>query len=1169
MRKFWVLLLVVFLVVACREDEEPAPPTPVPDTNVEELVDEVEEETSAEVGVDSSPGRGLLISEILPGIPGNNNHEFIELYNPGREPITLRNWTLNYQLGSDRDPTTLIRWTSSVTVPPQGHYLLIREGTEIDILSDATYSEAISSRGILSLNDGDGNIVTSVAYGDIDVSDTASAPSGGASLERLPGGEAGNGQDTGDFSADYVSNATPNPQNTGSDLTPTPDAQLITTLQAPILMEPGTDFLISVTVENATGQDVENVTVILPIPFGLSVERPPDNATEQGQTLEWTIGALADGAERSFPITLQSPLTYDTMTFSGYYAEVDGFLAAFGGPHILSIEGGSIPIAIARSLRNQTVTIEGVATMYTGGFFAGSDGVKFYVEDETGGIQVYVDGGDGIIDIEIGDVVRVTGNVELYRDSLELVPQPNTEVVSVVESAEAPAGTAVPLSTAATDEELLGTLAVVEGLITSITENSFDYTIDLVDEDGNMLLILIERDTGIDIDALEVGQNYQVTGIVELYSARWQLKPRVQADFAQIFPPALYLTMDAPLTAPAGSELEVTLTASNYTAERMSNVLISMPAPLGGTVVPGDYGLVEDGSINWLIPELEGNGGEVVVSFRMMVNGEEGAQIVFPAGQATSDQWSDPATSFERSAFIGTTVPIWAIQGDGFASPLTRANLTARGVVIGVFSELNGFWIQETDTDDDPATSAGLFVYAPNAVLTNLNEGTLVEVSGRVSESFEQTNLEINSTDSINIIGERVPVPAPVELNPPADPLESSAYFESVEGMLVQISTPALAVAPTSRFGEFAIIRAETGLDRIVKGQDPIGHLIFVNDGTTNSFDDGSELPYAVASGDLVSGLVGPLSFSFGNYKIEPTSEYTVTAGDGTLPSLPELGDNEFSVATYNAENLFDTQSPHPSSPPQLSNSEYEHRLNKTANAILAMGTPTIIGLQEIENVGVLEDIAAMPQLAVFGYEAALIEGDDSRGIDVGYLVRGDQARIDGAVSLPGPDNLTSRHPLLISVTLTIGSEETQLHLLNNHFLSLSAGEEATEPQRTAQAAWNATLVQRILDNNPDANIIVLGDLNSFYDTLPIHTLENVGLRHVYEFVEPFRPYTYIFEGQSETLDHILVTQGLYDRLVRVEALHINSDYPLAFPDDASPQRASDHDPLVAVFSLD
>ena len=98
---------------------------------------------------------------------------------------------------------------------------------------------------------------------------------------------------------------------------------------------------------------------------------------------------------------------------------------------------------------------------------------------------------------------------------------------------------------------------------------------------------------------------------------------------------------------------------------------------------------------------------------------------------------------------------------------------------------------------------------------------------------------------------------------------------------------------------------------------------------------------------------------------------------------------------------------------------------------------------------------------------------------------------------------------------------------------------------------------------------MVLGDLNSFYQTLPVDTLEDSGLQHVYRYLPgEERPYTYIFEGRTQTLDHILVSPPLFTQLAVVEVLHTNADYPLGDPEDSSLRRVSDHDPLVAIFSF-
>ena len=185
--------------------------------------------------------------------------------------------------------------------------------------------------------------------------------------------------------------------------------------------------------------------------------------------------------------------------------------------------------------------------------------------------------------------------------------------------------------------------------------------------------------------------------------------------------------------------------------------------------------------------------------------------------------------------------------------------------------------------------------------------------------------------------------------------------------------------------------------------------------------------------------------------------------------------------------------------------------------------------------------------------------------------MRGDVATVDGFSSHPGPDELTSRPPLVLTTTVQLASGPQTITLINNHFLSLSAGEEATEPQRAAQAAWNVTLVEQILADDPLAQVVVLGDLNSFYQTLPLDTLQAGGLRHVFEFALAAGedlPYTYIFEGKTQALDHILLTEGLFARVTAVTPLHINADYPLADPADTSARHVSDHDPLVVRLSF-
>ena len=195
-----------------------------------------------------------------------------------------------------------------------------------------------------------------------------------------------------------------------------------------------------------------------------------------------------------------------------------------------------------------------------------------------------------------------------------------------------------------------------------------------------------------------------------------------------------------------------------------------------------------------------------------------------------------------------------------------------------------------------------------------------------------------------------------------------------------------------------------------------------------------------------------------------------------------------------------------------------------------------------------------------------LIEGFDSRGIDVGYLIRGDAEIVD-VKQYDAPEGLTSRPPLLVKVQVQVDGAPQTVYVINNHFTSMAAGVEITEPRRTAQAQWNVHILKDIiLAEEPDARVAIVGDLNSFFDSQPIQTLRGAGLDHVLDDVRPDQRYNYIYQGESQVLDHILTTRSLFEMLKSVHILHTNADFPPTKPDDPSAERKSDHDPIIAIF---
>jgi len=1171
-------LFVLLGGTGCREDE---PAAPVAEEATAVPVSPTVGSPPTESAPESIPAaEGVVISEVLVGVPGDNTREFIELYNASTAAIDLDGYSLWYKNRPDQDEQLIYAWQGRTDLPPLGHLLLAPAKQDFGLLPDVPLSTPLYERtGGLLLRDREGQPVTQFGWGEAPQEYFSGSPlpvpGEGASMERVPGGEAGHGVDSGDNTADFTANANPNPQNSGSSPTPLADEHLAISLTAPETVEPGVEFDLIVAIENQSDEPAAAVEVALPTIAGFSVVSAADGATETDGYLVWTIPALAGGETIQETITLQSPFTYVDSLLSGTYAEAEDFLRVYSAPRLMTMAGGAIPIATARELQDSTVSVEGIASMYTGGFFAGSSATKFYIEDDSGGIQVYVPGGRDEVIVNIGDRVRVTGNIELYRDSIEIIPGDfATEVELLAEAA----GTVQPAIITPLDNEnnadVIGRLNSIEGTATRIDEFTYSYEIDLMDDSGNQTLVYIEKDTGVTAEPLEVGDRYLVTGISEFYSSDKQLKPRLQSDIKKIYPPVLLLDIQAANSVQPGQVLSYTITATNHTAETLNNVQISAPAPVPGAAVAeiGAGGTTEESKLRWTIEELAGDGGSVAVGFNVIV--DENAVQPLELGQVTAvaEQWPEAATTEPYLTFVGSGVPIWAIQGTGDRSPYVLDEATTTGIVSSVFPELQGFWIQEAESDDDPATSSGLFVLYGDQEVSELPvmEGDLVQVTGRVREISGQTTLHTSSTESIIVLDEEQPLPQAMTFDPPRENETAQVYKESLEGMLVSVPEQAVVLAPTTPYGEYVLLLDRWDVESVRRGE-ATGFFIFVDDGSEARHEEQATLPYAVQKGDRVEGVSGPLAYTFEQYKIEPLTDPVIVSEERPLPPLDPLEENQFSVATFNVENLFDNRDPHPDSPPRPNKAEYERKLSKIAEAIAAMGAPSIIGLQEVENIGVLEDLAAVEQLLSFGYQPYLIEGPDARGIDVAYLVRADQVTVEEANSYPEPTGLTTRPPLVITATVQLDAGSQTVYLLNNHFSSLSSGEAATEPRRSGQAAWNVTLMDQIREQDPEAQFIVMGDLNSFLDTPPLDTLKMAGLRHAYEFFanEEDIPYTYIFQGATQTLDHILMSETLFEQLSSVTTLPIDADYPIAAGDDGSARRVSDHDPLLALFTIE
>ncbi len=386
----------------------------------------------------------------------------------------------------------------------------------------------------------------------------------------------------------------------------------------------------------------------------------------------------------------------------------------------------------------------------------------------------------------------------------------------------------------------------------------------------------------------------------------------------------------------------------------------------------------------------------------------------------------------------------------------------------------------------------------------------------------------------------------------------------------------------------------------------------------------------------IVDGsLTGPLDYTFRRYTIYPDAALVSDcSGAGEVRPAMASGPDHVTFATYNLERFFDTVNDG-NSGPTLTAAALERRLSKASIGIRGyLHTPDILGVTEVENLSVLQTLATRINADAVaagqpdpGYVAYLEEGFDVGGIDVGFLVKTGEvaagiARIEvGAVTQRGADAvlqnpngstsvLNDRPPLVLDGVAHFADGRTfPLTAIVVHQRSLSgvnddgpgsngwatAGQRVRD-KRQKQADFLAALIQDMQQANPARPIVVLGDFNAFefndglVDAIGTVTglpspdgatavdgdgavLVSPSLLNMTLEAAPEERYSFVFDYQAQSLDHVLVNQALVDSplVVGLDISHarINADFPEVARNDAdTPTRLSDHDPTVLLVRL-
>ncbi len=594
---------------------------------------------------------------------------------------------------------------------------------------------------------------------------------------------------------------------------------------------------------------------------------------------------------------------------------------------------------------------------------------------------------------------------------------------------------------------------------------------------------------------------------------------------------------------------------------------------------------------------------------------------------------------------------IGAAQGDKNTSPFDRQTARLSGIVTARLK--GGFFIQSPDdkTDGNPATSEGIYVYTGSEM--NGGEaaiGNLVSVSGTITEfrpksepdSLPLTELSMKKgVDTVSVVSKNNALPKPIILTAADFKTNQIDQLEKYEGMRVQIDA-LTTVSPTDgrvngknatavSDGIFFGVLKGTPRPFRTAGMDVYDYYfskdkdelkknfpklpLFDSNPEVLRIDSNEQLgaqTMDVTSRAEIRNLVGVMHYG--------KQKYTILPDAGAKPEisnlikstpLPALSDRQFSVVGMNLENFFDDEDD-PSIKEDIVTPEgFEKRLKKISLAVRDyMRVPDVIGVIEVESLPALKKLAGRINADAVAanqpnpkYEAYLTDGNDGRGIDVGYLIKssrvtvveikqiGKDAKTAGA---KGDENLYDRPPLVLKATINDPktNQPFAFTVVVNHLKSLLGYEtERVRLKKKAQAEELAKFVQTRQKADPTERIVLIGDFNAFQ--FPDGVLDVIGtikgspatkeqvlmasedlvnpdLTNLVDLIREDQRYSYVYDGNAQTLDHFLVTDTMKKHLAGFGFARLNADFPETYRGDATRvERFSDHDPAIAYFSFD
>ncbi|MGW2819837.1 endonuclease/exonuclease/phosphatase family protein [Streptomyces sp. NPDC001443] len=437
-----------------------------------------------------------------------------------------------------------------------------------------------------------------------------------------------------------------------------------------------------------------------------------------------------------------------------------------------------------------------------------------------------------------------------------------------------------------------------------------------------------------------------------------------------------------------------------------------------------------------------------------------------------------------------------------------------------------------------------------------------------------------------------------IEALPLRPAVYSQDFYESIEGMRASVSD-ARVVGATNSYGEM-FVTAKPDERPTPRGGTVYGAYDQQNTGRIEIAAADGSTPTLNVGDELAGTTTGPVDYaSFGGYLLAPTAATTGTAVDNGLK--PEVTrrqkGNELALATYNVENLDPTDG--------------DDKFTRLAKGVVTnLSSPDIVTLEEIQDDnGATDDGTVSAEATLTKFTAAIRAAggpkyswryvnpvNDKDGGEPGGNIRQVFLFNPKRVSFVDRASATDVSTTAVSVVKDRWTHEAHLSaspgrinpastawnssrkplvgefrfqgrtvfVIANHFNSKGGDDpmhgrfqepsRSSETQRGLQAQEENAFVDSLLAADPRARIVALGDLNDYEFSDAVKTLTDNGdvLTDLINTLPADQRYSYVYDGNSQTLDHILTSPSVthYD----YDVVHINSEFA---------DQASDHDPQV------